>query len=324
MKTRFLTLAALVTIALAGCSKNEDVAVNVLPEDGLIRVTAQVNNLATRGGMDNENIDYFGLFITNSTNPTVTKYTYGNVAMIKEGGVWKSYQSDGTTPWMMLWNKASETVSVVAYSPYMGGTTIDNEMSSHVESNQSEADMMMHSDLLWAKSDVTPATPVTTNDIFYEAATKLLTVQMNHKLSKLRINIKYGTELTQGGATPTLGDVAVSGTRSSYTFDLNTGVVALNPAFADPTNITMFHETTDGSNFDAICEAILVPQGAKFSVKITVNGEVYVYTYPDASYTFESGKLYRLNLTVGKDVVTPGEITSSEWGNGTGAEVETE
>lgn len=323
MKTRFLTLAAVATLALASCSKNEDVAVNVLPEDNVIRVTAGVNNLATRGGADNTNMNYFGLFITNSTDPAVTKYTYENVCMRKEEGVWNSYSVPGT-PLQMLWNKASEKVSVVAYSPYSSNRTLANETSNYVNSNQSEADMMMVSDLLWAKSDVTPSNPVADNDIHYNTSDQSLTVQMNHKLSKLRVNIKYGTELTKDGANPTLGDVTLSGTRYSYTFNLNTGVVALNPISADPDDITMHHEATHTEGFAAACEAILVPQDVKFSIKLTVNGVPYTYTYPDASYTFESGKLYRLDLTVGKDVIILGTISASEWGNGTGANVETE
>ncbi|MDD3036936.1 fimbrillin family protein [Bacteroides sp.] len=328
MKTGFLALAAVATIALASCSKSEDVAVNVLPEDGVIRVTAGVNNLATRAGVDDATLNQFGLYIINSNEGAPADYTYENIYMKKtpESGKWTPSEiSTGlplSTP--LLWNRASEKVTVTAYSPYLENIT-SMSANNYVAKDQTAAEASTSSDLLWAKSEVTPSNPNPTNDIYYNTSDRSLTVQMSHKLSKLRVNIKYGNELTQGGVTPTLGNVVLSDTRCNYTFDLNEGVVTLDPNNTNPEDITMHHETTDDSNFAAICEAILVPQDAKFSVRITVNGVVYEYTYP-SNYTFESGKLYRLDLTVGKDMVTPSGITSSEWGegNGTGVGVETE
>lgn len=323
MKTKLLTLATLVTIAFSSCSKNEDgVPVNPLPEDGVIRVTAGVGDLATRAGADNSNMDQFGLFVTNSA---ATAYTYDNVCMKKETGVWKSYESNGITSKLMLWNKSDQEVAAIAYAPYNSAATKDGTVQNSVNTDQSVAANVVASDFLYAASNVTPAVPVTTNDIFYETGSKSLTVKMNHKLCKLRVNVKYGTELTQNGAIPALGDVTITNTNTDYTVELASGTLRQNTTSPNVVNIKMFHEATFVTGFNVTCEAIIVPQLVDFNIKLMVNGTEYIYKYT-SKYNFESGKLYRLDLTVGKDVVTPDNFTSSEWSNGNdvGSDIETE
>ena len=322
MRTKkLLALAAMATIVLSSCNNNDDMApVNVLPEDGVIRVTAGVGELISRAGADNSTMSEFGLFVTNSV---VSGYTYENICMKKQAGAWKSYESDGSTSKLMLWNKSDQEVSVIAYAPYNSAAVKSSSVQNSVNIDQSVAVNVVASDFLYAANNVTPSAPITTNDIFYETGAKSLTVKMNHKLSKLRINVKYGTELTQNGATPVLGDVTLTNTNTNYTIDLASGTVRQNTGLTNIANIKMFHETTPITGFDVTYEAIIVPQLVDFNVKLMVNNKEYIYKYTNR-YNFESGKLYRLDLTVGKDVVIPDNFSSSEWINGTGADLETE
>lgn len=324
MKTKVLAIATLATTLLASCSKNEDVAVNVLPEDGVIRVTAGVNDLATRAGVGDANLDKFGLYITNSNSGVPSRYTYKNIFMAKiPGGKWEPCETNTTTPLTtpLLWNKATEKVTVMAYYPHTENVTDTMFVHGKILSDQTLSDSDIP-DLLWAKSDVTPSSPVPTNDIHYDEGLKSLNVKMNHKLSKLRVNIKYRTELNPNS---TVSNMTLANTKIGYKFDLNNGKVSLGNGTNDPADIQMYRETPT-TGFAATYEAILVPQGAQFSIKLTVEGVEYVYTYPEGNYNFESGKLYRLDLTIGKDVAPLNEMSSSEWGKGneSGEEVETE
>ena len=321
MKTRkIITLAALATLALSSCTNQEDPTADrdnsLLPHDRVIRVSAATTapspfegsrGNATRAGMDAEELRRFTLTIDNATAPA---YSYQNVKMQKSDGIWYSFANnvDGNdTPLTLLWSSATHPVTVTAYQPYVWASDIhDGVTPSEVGADQTRISGSSVSDLLWAKNEVTPADPEANNDIHYDPFTKSLVVQMNHLLSKLRVNLKYGSSLTQGsGDAPTLSAATLIGTRRHYKFTPATGEVAVNLPY-DPQDIALSTAETPTPGFDAACEAIVVPQSATFSLRFTIGGQEYLYIYTPAaagaaaSYTFESGRIYTLDLTVGE------------------------
>lgn len=322
MKIRHFYLAALAAAVLAGCSDDDEMAgmqQNVLPEDGVIRLEAGVNNMSTRAvGYAADELEEFGLFVKNAGSDT---YSYDNVRMMKgESSTWNSYASDGTTPLTMLWQNASTAVTVTAYAPYDGTniSTLDDALTGTVETDQTTDEASKASDVLFASSSVTPNAPDNSQDIYYDTAAKKLNVSMNHALSKLTVNIRYGTELTRGGATPSLTAIALGGTQTGYSLGLNTGVSSTTGSAQD---IQMALSDLPG-DYSKCAEAILVPQDAAFTVTVTVNGKTFVYS--NESFEFVQGNAYTLNLVVGKDIVNIGEITASEWTTNDGGSLETE
>lgn len=347
MKTRNLIAAALTgaMFALAACTNDNDGTeqTNVLPDDNVIAIASvTVGDAAanTRAGQPTGEIgkdETFGLFVTNTN---ASKYSYSNVYMKNETGGWKAY-TDGTpsTPLQMLWQSVTQPVTMIAYgSGYRSNAVLGEAFAGTVESDQSAEANALSSDFLYARSEVTPSTSDPANDIYYDTATKKVVVKFNHMLSKLRVALKYGTELTQDAANlPTVSSVKLQGTILRYNINLSSetlaGVATVDGDQA-ATNITMHPETTlttdeTAAGVDAAAESIVVPQATAFSIRITLsNGNSYLYTYRNTDtsgkFTFESGKAYTLTLTVGKDVVTPGSFTAGKWNEVTSGELETE
>lgn len=344
MKTRNLIAVVLTgaMFALTACTNDNDLAeqTNVLPDDNAIAIASvTVGDAAakTRAGMPTGELGSgksFGLFVTNAN---ADKYSYNNLYMVNMPEGWKAYTDNGmATPLTMLWQSATQPVTMIAYCRYYFMATLTSPYSSDVIADQS-TDGSKYSDFLYARSEVTPSTPVPTNDIYYDTNAKAVVVKFNHVLSKLRVALSYGTELTQDATNlPTVTSVELQGTIIRYNINLSSETLA-GVATVDNTikaaDITMHPETLltgeTAAGVDAATEAIVVPQATAFTLRITLsNGKAYTYTYKNTEtsdkYTFESGKAYTLNLNVGKDMVTPGSFTSSPWTTVNGGQLETE
>lgn len=321
MKIKKFYMAALAAAVLAGCSNDDELAgtqQNVLPEDGVIRLEAGINGMNTRAvGYSENGLEELGLFVDNSGNAT---YTYSNVYMKKDAsGTWASYESDKTTPCTMLWQSESATVNVTAYAPYDATAMSGGTITGTVESDQTSETSSKNSDVLYANSSVTPNSPNTSEDIYYDTTAKKLNVKMNHALSKLTVNIRYGTEMTQGGATPSLTSVTLGETLTEYSLSLTNGSVT---ASGSKSGITMMPSDATATGYNKSAEAILVPQTAAFTITVTIGDRTFVYN--NADFDFSSGNAYTLNLLVGKDIVNIGDITASTWTTNDGGGLETE
>ncbi len=292
---------------------------NVLPADGVIRVETSVNDIRSLAlGYTSDGPNEFGLFVTNSKNST---YTYGNVYMQKNDttGEWASYEdNENGLAKLMLWQKADAPVTIVAYAPYVKGAALDKAVTGTVKEDQTTAENGLKSDLLYAKADVTPAAPDTIEDIFYDTEAKKLNVRLNHVMSKLTVNIRYGTELTQEG-TPTPTSVSLGETKTGYSLNLADGTVTTTDSAG---SIKMATADSVADGYTQSYEAILVPQNAAFEVAVLLNGLWYVYSH--SGFGFKSGNAYTLNLVVGKDIVNLGGITAKPWENADPGSIETE
>lgn len=118
--------------------------------------------------------------------------------MEKGENVWNAYTAaDKGTQQLMLWYSASTPVTMIAYSPYNAAATATSVLACAVATDQSDGGSS--SDFLYASSSVTPSNPVVTNNIYYDTDMEKVMVRMNHKLSRMHVNLKYGTELTKNG-----------------------------------------------------------------------------------------------------------------------------
>lgn len=326
MRTRnILTLAVFAAAVLTGCSNSDELTgtqQSVLPDDNVIRLEAGVNNMQTRAvGYAENGLAEFGLFVENTGNST---YTFSNVCMKKDdSGTWASYKSDKTTPWLMLWQNESTPVKVTAYAPYNENTQLSNQFTGNVESDQTNEENGRKSDVLYAAASVMPNAPDTDNDIYYDTNTKKLNVRMEHILSKLTVNIRYGTEMTQNGVTPSLTSVTLGETQTEYSIDLSSGSVS---ATGDKSEINMMISDDAVEGYSKSAEVILVPQSAAFTITVTVHDDLdeRTFVYNNAGFEFKKGNAYTLNLLVGNDVTNIEDIFASDWTTNDNGNLETE
>ena len=158
MKTiKNLAMLTIAALAAAACShdKNLVAPTDHFPADGVIRVATDVTRPQTRAGMETGNLTMFQLRVK---NPVSDSYSY-NALMKKEGSDWVSYNNDGTTKMVMLWQNKTQKVNVAAV--YIPGVTLTNEnwkttdvipVNIAVREDQSKADSLNESDILAMKS----------------------------------------------------------------------------------------------------------------------------------------------------------------------------
>ena len=313
----FIVAAA---ITFGSCSKeNEQGNKSNFPADGVIRVVTTVNDPLSRAGATTANTSQFGLCVTNAASTT---YSYQNVQMTKSQDGWTSAAT-------MLWQSDSQPVDIVAYAPYQSGanySTLSSAVIANVEADQSTAENVIKSDFLAQKqASFQPSSDLVAGKV---------PVALKHLMSKVNISLSLGNEFNLGGipAANPISTVMVNGVRPKgvCNFAVQTlnvtsaggdNAVTVNPFFVSYTKAT-----AATSNGQAVYECILVPQQVAangFSVVVTINDRDYVWTSKNV-VNLDSGYLYTLKLAVGKDITEVGDITSSEWGEGTGGSLETE
>lgn len=323
MKIAIIALAAL---SFASCNKNDEFKENSnFPTDGVIRVATSVDGHKTRAGMTTENISMFNIKITNAANSAYSYYGFYH----KLDDVWNCYVADEslTTPLTMLWQNSTQVVTVSALS-VSGVLYPKDEYEANwghsILVNQSEESYLKTNDYLYmAPTVINPATDLVNGK---------LPITFKHIMSKVHLTVTLGTELntTPGTTTNPITDITISGTVTAFTWNASTNSgFTLSPWDND---ITPWHNAAaytagNGTTTKAVAkyEVILVPQTVAangFSVSFKIAGKDYTWTSPTA-ITLEKGTLYELNLTAGKDIVNLGSLTASEWGAGTGGNIET-
>lgn len=253
---RILYIIAL-SIGWIGCSNNEDelLPAGSFPEDHVVRVTTEVNEIVSRTGYDATNLERFGLMIRNSQNAA---YNY-NKQMIGSGNAWNP--SDGL---QMLWDATRTPVTVVAYAPYVSEADLETPLTVNVQSNQTTEDNVKASDFLLMKAVIDPEQDLTT-----EGKLKVL---LNHAMSKLIVKVTING--TGNAMMCKLGDMSINGAVISGTCDLSAGVPVVVPV-ADANAVTVVpHKGTD------YCECILLPQtiAEGFSINFSYDGKLYIWT----------------------------------------------
>lgn len=307
----------LATAALmSACSSDDDVT-SYYPEDNVVRVATNVNNMATRASFTNDNIDNIGLGIKNAASDS---YSYDNAKFVKSGSTWSP---DGR---LLLWHNATDAVDIVAYAPYQADFTDANLCDAQdfpvtVETTQS-ATSTASDFLVYKKKGFVPQTDLNTAGA--------IPVNFTHALSRLDIIVTLGTEFdaqAEGGklTSSPLTDFEVSGTSVTGYCDFTLDVPLVTATAGDARDVQPYESATftqaegtvgqETSNAKATYSCILIPQtvgSGLFTVSFKINGTLYAWTSPDA-VTLEPGKYHTLNLTVGKDTVVPTAFSVKKW-----------
>ena len=322
-------LAIFATAALfaASCSQNEDLQVgnDNFPADGVIRISAGVNNPQTRAGVKTSNLSDFYLFIENPANE---KYTY-NAHIVKENSIWNTYDAASTgSPLLMLRQNKTQKVNVSAATIKNAPAAEEWKGNSLVTINvlslqNSEQDIVASDFLYMPKTEVNPATGLTTEG--------WLNITLNHRLSKINLMLELGTEFnlgTNSTETNPVTAVSVKGscTQASWNLATNelsnlTNVNGIAPFAGD-------YFAGDGLTTKARAgyECILIPQtlgSGALSVEVTIGDKTYTWK-STTEITLDSDTVYNLALMVGKDGVTTGSITTNPWVELDPTDIETE
>ena len=294
-KIIFWTMAAMAFL-LASCAGEEEVTT---PADSLkgkpINVDVLVSDIKTRAGYDTKNLPT-KFYLTIDQEGAESDYT--NVVMKYEEGKWVAYASDAAdAPTVdMIWANATGTITVKAATFSLSSTSTPLKALT----DQSTADGIKASDHLYYSSNaVTPSENGT------------ISIPFDHIMSKLEITV---TLRTQYGASETNPITSAIGSATSATYS-PTGATTWS-TLSDVSDISLYSSGSySATERIATYEAILIPQtidANTFEVKVTIGTKSYTWTSASA-VTFEGGKKYTLDLTLGKDELTLNTISVSNW-----------
>lgn len=328
--TRFNRLPVAFCLLFMASCHNDEVSPeqSYIPQDGMIRVATAVAN--TRAGQTTENLSSFYL---NIVHPTDSRYSY--YANMKRGNNgWNSYMaiSNSIPPELpMFWKNSHDKITVGAIS-IIGHFTLENDFNTlnirFVNEDQySSVHWVGSSDVLYMPpTEVDPATGKGLVD-------GKIKIELGHLFSKFSLNITMATEFngSVGTATNPITNLTVNGTKTGVYFNASTNVwgdlysdhKAIRPWYDKNSYLPGQGET---GKAQASYECILIPQTVNpgiFAINFTLAGREFMWT-PNSDLTFESGKQYNLSLKVGKDVTLIGDMSASDWENGTGGTIETE
>ncbi|MCI7089102.1 MAG: fimbrillin family protein, partial [Prevotella sp.] len=141
-----------------------------------------------------------------------------------------------------------------------------------------------------------------------------ISIPFNHIMSKLEIKVTLRNQYGASETNPITSAIAFgSATSATYSPTETTPWSNYNSAVSDislcPSGSYSAAERT------ATYEAILIPQtidANTFGVKVKIGDKTYTWKSANV-VTFEGGKKYTLNLTLGKDELTLNKISVSKW-----------
>ncbi len=296
---------------LTACSNDnmlDDPAVDSLTDTPVV-VSAGVDELVSRAGMETADLSTLGMSIE---NPNSAEYSYSNIKYEKNGNTFVAAAGQV----IPFWQNRTQEVSVTAYAPYKEVWT--GEQSLAVESDQSTAETVKASDLLWAQNVVNPSGETQTGDIFCNRQGRLV-INFQHKMSKLVVNLRYLDEVAADAKARSL---TVKYLSTGCTVNAETGAIGNINA---PADIIAYKEAKAAEGYKERFEAIFPPQHMAFKLEVLLdNRQDFVYHNP--AFDFQSDIAYTLNLAVGKDkvLITDGGITANDWDIVAGGLLETD
>ena len=220
-------------------------------------------------------------------------YGYKNLEYTVNGSAGAMDYPTGNQPYCP--ESKSQNIDIYVYSPFISGTAELNTLTAvsfNTQQDQTSEDNYIASDFVWGKR-----AGVTNTD-----AASTINVPLDHKCSKININIAGGTGVALSslvGASIKLADVNHAGS-----IDLRTGTVteATPPSTADLTFTTATAATgtfaSDNTKNCYTASAVIIPQTITAKdLTITLAGGTTTYKY-SLTKTFDAGTAYTFDITV--------------------------
>lgn len=299
-------IAATAGLMLTGCNKDDgaDTAISHFPEDGVIRVTTNVNEaVLTRAGLTSTNLSNFWLRIV--TGDGNVGYNYFEKIEKQSSGEWESENS-------MLWKDAT-TLTHMTAAVFGNHNFTDEEFVEGVnltlpeDQSAEDGSGIVAADLLaMGETTVNPASDLDDGKV---------KITLSHALTKIDVTLTLGNEFAKSdlNKATNLTDFVVS-SKGSFFFDAREGLVheAINN---DDVKVKAYRNSfTQAAQSVANYECIVVPY---LQTKLTVSFKIgdKNYSWTSAEVRLVQGYKYAIALTVGADAVTVAQdgITASPW-----------
>lgn len=258
-------------MAFAACSSEEPQSPEPSDDRTSVHITTRAEDENTVGNLQ------AGLFMVNYENGNPDEMLPSNNYVNNQLLTWANGTWTTTTP--IYWIGMETQANFYAYAPYAKEITDARKMPFSVSHDQSTDDAFAQSDLLWGT--VLGQSPTSAD---FE-----LTLQ--HQLSRLTIVVIADTGFEEGELQGNDVSVTIGGTKTSATFDLQTGAISL----------------IDASTADVKCHydgeltytAILLPQQVPFANLIQVDWQGNKYTLQN-TFKLESHRQYTLKVKLKK------------------------
>ena len=299
-------IAATAGLMLTGCNKDDgaDTAISHFPEDGVIRVTTNVNEaVLTRAGLTSNNLSNFWLKIV--TGDGNVGYNYFKKITKNSSGEWESEQS-------MLWKDAT-TLTQMTAAVFGNHNFTDDEFAEGVnltlptdQSAENGSGIEAADLLVMRATTVNPASDLDDGKV---------TITLSHALTKIDVTLTLGNEFAKSdlNKATNLTDFVVSSKGSFYFYAMEGDVLAAQSN--DDVNVKAYRNSfTQADQSVANYECIVVPYSqTKLTVSFKIGDKTYSWT--SAEVQLVQGYKYAIALTVGNDAVTvaPNGITASPW-----------
>lgn len=262
---KFFLLAVWSIGLFTGCSQTDEWSVDdSVMNNRKIQLSVGVDNLQTRAGYDENNLDAFQLIID---HPNSEIFSY-NLLMQKTGKGWSSTGDES-----LFWDPKESVIPVCAFAPAQSGVSLTESLAINLPADQSTEVKLKSADFLLTRKMVN----------FMEIGGKL-DITLKHKLCKLLIRV------VDGGAE--VKDLKVVGAISQGICDLTQEVPIVMPVAAAGTA-----SVTPLKNADNTYECILLPQDAgKLAVAFTIGDVFYEWKFKQAQLA--EGTCYELTINV--------------------------
>ena len=278
-------LCTLLSVLFISCSEQEIESFDSMKDAPITIASAGVAELTTRVITDGKLVGTSDSHATMSvfvTGGTAEKYNATNLKWEHDGTSWNSETN-------VLYEGASSTQKIYACSPY---TTVTDNNITVTATDQTD----------WLVATATNLTSSAAN------------LTMTHALTKLKLELSYGSEVAEEDRTTKRVDVWDMYRTGNLNIANNTWSELSKTAYI----VSMINN-----------EALVIPMNncTSFPIIITMeDARVFKTTINLATVgnKLEAGTQYNIALQIGQDKVTLGEITASPWGYAAGGVLETE
>ena len=302
-------IAATAGLMLTGCNKDDgaDTAISHFPEDGVIRVTTNVNEaVLTRAGLTSTNLSNFWLRIV--TGDGNVGYNYFKKITKNSSGEWESEQS-------MLWKDAT-TLTQMTAAVFGDHNFTDVEFAEGVDLTLPEDQSAENGSGIEA-ADLLVMKTTTVNPAEDLGNDGKVPITLRHALTKIDVTLTLGNEFAKSGLNKAtdLTDFEVS-SKGSFVFYAMEGDVLADQSNDDVKVKAYRNSFTEADQSVANYECIVVPYSQR---KLTVSFKIgdKPYSWTSAEVQLVQGYKYAIALTVGADAVTVAQdgngITASPW-----------